>query len=415
MAKPAAPSLFSASHGARLWEIDAVRGLMLVLMTLTHLSTVLSNPAGQPFGFVSAAEGFVMLSAFMAGLVYSQRALKDGIVAMRSAFLMRALKIYGCQAALLLFLFTFVAVLGLTVEQPAVTDLMAYYLHQPFTAFIGGLLLMYNPPLLDILPIYVLFMLISPPILAHGLRHGWNGILAVSVTLWVLAQFGLGEAGYELMQSLTGLPIPYREAGSFEMFGWQFIWILGLWMGATASVARAHNERAFPEFPGWMVAVAVAVALFLLGWRHVIGQVPFPQFHAYDWHNRMFDKWHLGPLRIINFFALLIVTMRFGPTWASKVPRQRWLEILGSASLPVFCAQLVVVLLGLAIFGAWRPERPLWIDVAILVSSAAILMGVAWISHQLDEYSAAFKKRRAASKKARLERRAAKRAERATQ
>ena len=47
---------------------------MLVLMTLTHVPTRFSSPAGQPFGYVSAAEGFVLLSAFMAGSVYTRRA-----------------------------------------------------------------------------------------------------------------------------------------------------------------------------------------------------------------------------------------------------------------------------------------------------------------------------------------------------
>ena len=36
----------------RLNELDALRGLMLVLMTLTHLPTRLSSPLGQPFGYV---------------------------------------------------------------------------------------------------------------------------------------------------------------------------------------------------------------------------------------------------------------------------------------------------------------------------------------------------------------------------
>ena len=44
-------------------EIDALRGLMLVMMTITHLPTRLSITLGQPLGFVSAAEGFVFLSA----------------------------------------------------------------------------------------------------------------------------------------------------------------------------------------------------------------------------------------------------------------------------------------------------------------------------------------------------------------
>ena len=70
----------------RLNELDALRGLMLVLMTLTHLPTRLSSPLGQPFGYVSAAEGFVLLSAYMAGLVYGRTAQQKGIDAMAGAF-----------------------------------------------------------------------------------------------------------------------------------------------------------------------------------------------------------------------------------------------------------------------------------------------------------------------------------------
>ena len=96
----------------RHWEHDALRGLMLVLMTLTHLPTRWSDPFGQPFGFVSAAEGFVFLSAYLAGMVYTQRNQRRGEQEMRGAFLRRALKIYACQVALLAFAFTVIAALG---------------------------------------------------------------------------------------------------------------------------------------------------------------------------------------------------------------------------------------------------------------------------------------------------------------
>ena len=42
-------------------ELDALRGLFLVWMTLTHLPTKFSDLVNQPFGFVSSAEGFVFL------------------------------------------------------------------------------------------------------------------------------------------------------------------------------------------------------------------------------------------------------------------------------------------------------------------------------------------------------------------
>jgi len=88
--------MVSPEDAVKRWsEIDALRGLMLVLMTLTHLPTRFSDPLGQPFGFVSAAEGFVFLSAFMAGYIFAGRAMKDGVHAMRDAFLRRAARIYS--------------------------------------------------------------------------------------------------------------------------------------------------------------------------------------------------------------------------------------------------------------------------------------------------------------------------------
>ena len=90
---------------------------MLVLMTLTHLPTRLTDPLGQPFGWVSAAEGFVLLSGFTAGLVYSRVARERGAAAMERAFWQRALKVYLVQAATLIFLFTVITRVGLRIDQ----------------------------------------------------------------------------------------------------------------------------------------------------------------------------------------------------------------------------------------------------------------------------------------------------------
>ena len=57
----------AANHSQRQPELDALRGLLLLWMTMTHLPTHASEYANQPFGFVSAAEGFVFLSAVLTG------------------------------------------------------------------------------------------------------------------------------------------------------------------------------------------------------------------------------------------------------------------------------------------------------------------------------------------------------------
>ena len=57
-------------HLERRPELDGLRGLFLVWMTLTHLPTHFSDLVNSPLGFVSPAEGFVFVSAFLVGRLY---------------------------------------------------------------------------------------------------------------------------------------------------------------------------------------------------------------------------------------------------------------------------------------------------------------------------------------------------------
>src|SRR6201990_1321700 len=81
-------------------ELDALRGLFLVWMTLTHLPTRLSDLVNQPFGFVSSAEGFVFLSALLVGRVYMRQALENA-GSLRGKLWERALRVYAYHVSLL--------------------------------------------------------------------------------------------------------------------------------------------------------------------------------------------------------------------------------------------------------------------------------------------------------------------------
>ncbi|RQO37394.1 acyltransferase [Herminiimonas sp. KBW02] len=351
----------------RRWELDALRGLMLVMMFSTHLPTRFSIGFGQTLGYVSAAEGFVMLSAFMAGMIYTSKAMRDGVDAMRRAFFKRTLTVYACHVACLLLLFTLIAALGLKFDQSGLKNLIGYYLENPVSGLLGGIMLIYNPPLLDILPLYVMLLLISPWILAHGMRHGWRGIFIVSITLWLAAQFGLSSFLYSMLVAVTGLPVPFRETGSFETFAWQLLWVFGLWLGSLDANGVLQGRNAFMPRLVW---TAVALALMFFIWRHTVGQIPFP---GNETLNLWLDKWHLGPLRLLNFMALLVIVMHIGSAKRVELPRFKFLETMGAASLPVFCAHLILVLLTLAIIGDAFDERFDWMD-EILLSGGLVLL-----------------------------------------
>lgn len=352
--------------------LDVLRGLLLVLMTVTHIPTSIGAAFGQPFGYVSAAEGFVLLSGFIAGLVFSRRLERDGPDALRNALQRRAAQIYLCHVALLMFLFTIVASLGQSLQQPAITNMLGFFFDRPLSATLGGLLLLYRPPLLDILPMYAIFLLLTPAVLAYGARGGWAKLLAGSVVLWLGAQFGLGDHLYRTLGDLLRVPVPLEATGAFVLPAWQLLWLIGLWLGA----AEAAERNPLARLPRGAVAAAVVLAVLFLLWRHIVGQTPLP-----DWPvpNELFSKWRLGPLRLLNLAALVICVARLGPALLRVVPASGFLRTLGSASLPVFCIHLVLALVALLILGADQ-THPLWMDVTVLVLSFTLLHRTAQLS-----------------------------------
>ncbi|HVE89540.1 MAG TPA: OpgC domain-containing protein [Burkholderiaceae bacterium] len=376
-------------------ELDALRGLMLLLITVTHVPTTIADRLSQPFGFVSAAEGFVFLSAFLVGGVYTKIAFDKGPSAMRRGMWGRAAVVWAWHVAMLLYLFTIIAALGMATDQAAIKNMISFYMQAPVTALLTSFALIYNPPLLDILPMYVLFMLASPLALTLGLRwrrYGWTIVFGVSLLLWVFAQFELDRGFYAWITSKS-VVVPLHQTGAFELAAWQFLWIFGLWMGSSMQAGENvdHDEIEKTKFQSTRILLLLALAIVIgcMIWRHVVGQAPFG---ARADLNLLFDKWQLGPFRLINFFAMMIVVMHFGPR-VTRVRRFRFLEVLGNASLPVFCAHLVCALLMLALVGDKRGQMPLQHEVMILLGTVAVLYVVAFVAAKVPASKAALPKK----------------------
>ena len=370
----------------RQTELDWLRGLMLVLMTITHLPTWFSAHVGQPFGFVSAAEGFVFLSAFLVGSVYTRTARARGYAVMRRALWQRSLKVYAVHVALLLFLFWVLVPIAVDRGAHAIADLASFYVEQPHQALAGGLLLAYNPPLLDILPMYVLFLALSPLALEHALRRGWGVLLTLGAVLWLFAQIGGARHVYESVAALVGWPIPYAQTGAFSLIAWQLLWLIGLRAGARTVIAGGADRS--PPLPRPAVVTAAIVATVFFVWRHVAGQVPFGADAAL---NALFDKWYLGPLRLANFAVLALLVVNARPmlaAWGRDSP----IATLGRASLTVFGAHAVICLALLMIVEDAHPHLHLG-DEALLAATLLALYAVARLS--LDGGKLLYARRRA--------------------
>jgi hypothetical protein len=320
-------------------ELDALRGLFLVWMTVTHLPTRFSDFVNQPIGFVSSAEGFVFISALLVGRLYIREFVQDPVNA-RAKLWMRSFKIYGYHLAMLAFAFTVVAAFAVHTHKAALINLLDFYLVRPKAAIVGSVLLIYCPPLLDILPMYVTFLFFTPVVLASALRWGWRWILAASGLVWVLAQLGLRDLVHNWTVHMTHLTIPLQETGAFNLFAWQAVWAVGLWVGARTAIER----EPFPEVPRWMAAGAAATCLFFIGVRY--GWLG-PQLTTQTLAAQL-DKWQIGPFRVVNLIAITVF-FYWLRKYVLRIVSIEPFTTLGKASLRVFCAHLFFVFVGLAL------------------------------------------------------------------
>jgi hypothetical protein len=330
----------------RLPALDALRGLFLVWMTFAHMPTHFSDLVNQPIGFVSSAEGFVFMSALLVSYVYLRDAQVDP-AGMRAKLWSRTLKIYGYHLLSLTLAFTVAAEFATRTHRLAIYNLLNFYLAHRVVAIIGGVLLIYCPPLLDILPMYVLFLFMTPVLLTFAIRRGWGWILAASGAVWVAAQFGLRDVAHDALVRVTHLPIPVQEMGAFNLFAWQGVWISGLWLGAKSVEGHVPLRR----IPGYVVAMCGVVCVFFLCVRHDWLGARLSQ----EAMGLQVDKWRIGPMRLVNLAAFVVVC-----SWARRhllrlVSVEPFLT-LGKASLKVFCAHLIFVFAGLALLYGDVPQ-----------------------------------------------------------
>jgi hypothetical protein len=177
-------------------------------------------------------------------------------------------------------------------------------------------------------------------LLSAALRFGWRWILAASGCVWLLAQFGLRDLVHNWVVQVTHLNIPLQETGAFNLFAWQAVWTVGLWVGARSAMRR----RTFSDPPGWLAATCCALCLFFIGirWGWLGPHLTQPALGL------QLDKWQIGPLRLINLVTFSIVVYWLRRRLIKIVLIEPFLT-LGKASLQVFCTHIVFVFVGLAL------------------------------------------------------------------
>jgi hypothetical protein len=349
----------------RFIELDILRGILLLMMVVNHAPSPLRIFTDQPIGFFSTAEAFVFVSAFLAGLLFQRRAEKHGFRAARAATVSRAFRIYRAHLGTLLFAFL---VGGVFLAQlPGIQNLLDQYFKNPGAAMLAGVALVFQPPLMDILPMYVLFSLLTPCAFWAAGRWGWKRVLFVSVGCWVISQFRVREM---LLASVKDgvKDASFLNPGPFDLLSWQLLWVGGLIFGKCVQEKQPILQL---SLRAEIFLLLLAVTFLGLRWYTIAMQIdPSKQL----W---ILDKWHLGPVRVMNFFATAWVI-------AKLLPRlQRWeiplrpFSVVGRNMLPVFSCQICLSLLLVGAIDPSKSHKP--IAMVLVLAQILSIFLIAWL------------------------------------
>src|ERR1700723_4133545 len=186
---PSAPAPQPAPAVERDLRLDLFRGVALWGIFLDHIPENIVNWLTNPnYGFSDATEIFIFISGYTAAFVYGRAMRERGFVVASARILRRAWQIYVAHIFLFTIFMAEIAYVAATFDNPLYAEEMKIldFLKQPDITIFQALLLKFKPVNMDILPLYIVLLLLFPPILYLLLRRP-NVALAASAVLYVAA------------------------------------------------------------------------------------------------------------------------------------------------------------------------------------------------------------------------------------
>src|SRR5262245_4933085 len=352
-------------------RLDLFRGLALWLIFLDHIpSNVVSWITIRNYGFSDAAEMFIFISGYTAAFVYGRAMLERGFVVSGARILKRAWQIYVAHIFLFAIYMAEISYVATSFENPLYAEEMNIldFLKQPDQTIIQALLLKFKPANMDVLPLYIVLLLLFPPIL-------W--LLQRAPTLALIGSAAVYVLVWWFNFNLAAFP---EGVWYFNPFAWQLLFVFGAWC------ALGGAER-FGPFLRWRITTAVALAY--IAFAAVIALTWYLPFlnrlvHLPVWLEELIypiDKTNLDVLRFAHFLALAAVTVRFLPRTSPRLTSGALYPaiICGQHSLEIFCLGIFLAFAGhfvmVEVSGAiWMQVLISALGILIMIGTAALIM-----------------------------------------
>ncbi len=315
-------------------RIDFFRGLSLWWIFTDHIpADWLGSLSIRNFALCDATEIFVLLAGYAAGIAYGGTLRSQGWLYAGADVVRRAWTLYIAH----IFLFViFAAQVGVAATRLDRADFLdEIHLNvigdAPYRALFEALTLHFQPAYLNVLPLYVVVLLMFA--------------LALPLLRWPAALAGLSLTVY-VVARLLSLNLPSWTGGGwfFDPFTWQLLFMLG----AILSFAPGDPPPGIVR-PADAVSVAIVVFGLLMQWVVWVHPGSVAMLPAVVVRALMsVDKGGLHPFRLISILALTWLCTRLiarGSPWLRSWAAAPFV-IAGQHSLPVFCAGIFLAFLG---------------------------------------------------------------------
>ena len=362
---PAVP--VAALAPGRDLRLDLFRGLALWLIFLDHVpNNIVAWFTIRNYGFSDATEIFIFISGYTAAFVYGRAMVERGFIVAGARILKRTWQIYVAHVFLFAIYIAEIAYVASSFENPLYVEEMNAldFLKTPDVTIMQALLLKFKPANMDVLPLYIVLLMMFPFALWLLIRNA-SLALAISVALYVLTwEFGWNFASYP------------SGHWFFNPMAWQLLFVFGAWC-ALGGATRLAPALLWPVTTWLAIAYLVFAFGVTLTWYfprlgflmpHWLGEWMYP-----------IDKTNLDVLRFAHFLALAALTVRFIPRdW--PVLQSLWLRpaiLCGQHSLEIFCLGVFLAFAGHFIMAEFGGGVAL--QMAISVAGIAIMIGAAWV------------------------------------
>jgi len=348
----------------RIDGIDFWRGFALLTIFIDHLPENIFQYVTQGnFGFSDAAELFVFLSGASAALAYGSRFFRGESAAAIRAIFRRVFTLYWVQILISLLTIAIFAAAALWWDNDDLIDDddRDTVVSSPLRGISAILALEHQFANVNILPLYVILLLIAPVLLVLARRSDWLMLLASALIYLAARVFELNLPSW-----------PLDGGWYFNPLAWQFMFAIGLFVGRRLRSGGIPFDRRL--FALCLAVLACSLAVLTDGFGLVLGLLTDMR--------KVLDltKTDLGLVRLVHYLALAYV---IGHSGLTQLLRQTWvfspLALIGRHSLPVYATGCVLTAIGEVIVET-RPEdfsHPLTLGTAIVAGGVLAHYAVA--------------------------------------